>query len=268
MICYGDTMDGKAIRMSRIMENGRAVIVPMDHGTSEGPINGIIDMDQASNRIAAGGASALIMHKGMMRSLNKPPGCGLIMHASASTKLGNDKNEKVVVSIADDAVRLGADAVSIHVNIGGSESETSMLEDLGMMASRCSELSMPLLAMMYARGDNVKDSLDSDNIALAARVGAELGADIVKCNYTGDSDTFRNVTRGCPVPIVIAGGPKCERDRDILEMVRGAMDAGASGISIGRNIFANESPERITRALRSIIVDNASADDAESLLGD
>ena len=261
-------MDGKSMRMSRIMENGKAVIVPMDHGTSEGPMEGIINMDKTCENIAKGGASAVLLHKGIIKSLEKPPGCGIIMHASASTRVAKDTNEKVIVSLAEDAIRLGADALSLHVNVGGSETETAMLEDLGMMASRCDELSLPLLAMMYARGDNVKDSLDPGNIALAARVGAELGADIVKCNYTGNPDTFRDVVRGCPVPIVIAGGPKCRTDRDVLDMVRGAMDAGAKGISIGRNIFANKDPRKMTRALRSIIVDDASADDAEKLIGD
>jgi predicted phospho-2-dehydro-3-deoxyheptonate aldolase len=261
-------MDGKMVRMGRIMEKGRAVIVPMDHGTSLGPVEGIEEMDVAARKVASGGASAVLLHKGIISSLNQPPGIGLIMHASASTRLAPDKDQKVIVSIADDALRLGADAVSVHVNVGGSEHEPSMLEDLGMMASRCGELGMPLLAMMYARGDNVKDSLDPENVSLAARLGAELGADIVKCNYTGDPDSFKQVVRGCPVPVVIAGGPKCETDMDVLEMVRGAMDAGASGISIGRNIFANKDPERITRALRAIIVDNKAADEAGELLGD
>jgi DhnA family fructose-bisphosphate aldolase class Ia len=83
----------------------------------------------------------------------------------------------------------------------------------------------------------------------AARVGAELGADIVKVNYTGSPDTFREVVEGCPVPVVIAGGEKVETDRDLLEMVAGALKAGAAGVSIGRNAFQHKDPIRVVQAI-------------------
>ena len=260
-------MNEKQEKLGRILEKGKAVIVPMDHGTSEGPIEGLYDMDDAVSKVAKGGASAVLLHKGMIRTLKEKPECGMIMHVSASTRLAQDVNRKVVVATAEEALRLGADAVSIHVNVGGNDYEAEMLEDLGHMAGDCDELGLPLLAMMYARGKNVKDKFDPDSIALVARVGAELGADIIKCPYTGDINSFRNVVKGCPVPVVIAGGPKCKNDREILDMVKGAMDAGAAGISIGRNIFQHADPSAITRALRSIVVENKSVSEAEKIMG-
>jgi predicted phospho-2-dehydro-3-deoxyheptonate aldolase len=255
------------IGMEKILEKGKAVIVPMDHGTTEGPIDGLINMDKAVKQVAEGGASAVLLHKGTIKSLKERPQCGMIMHVSASTKLSPDPCRKVVVASVEEAIRLGADAVSIHVNIGGNGHDAEMLQDLGRIAGDCDREGIPLLAMMYARGKNVKDMLDAKAIALVARVGAELGADLVKCPYTGNVESFRSIVEGCPVPIVIAGGPKCENDREVLEMVRGAMDAGAAGISIGRNIFQHRNPVAIKKALRAIIVEDKSADEAEMILG-
>lgn len=250
--------------MNRILESGRAVIVSMDHGVSEGPIEGLTDMGRMVSLVEKGGASAVLLHKGVVKSLRTPPKCGIIMHISAGTKLGTDKNRKVIVSTVDQAVRLGADAISIHVNIGGCDTEPDMLCDLGEMADQCDAAGMPLLAMTYARGKNATGT--PEEIAHVARVGGELGADIVKCPYTGDVRSMRVVTEGCLVPVVIAGGPKCENDFEVLKMVEDAMEAGAIGISLGRNIFQHARPDLMTAALRAVIIDGVSAKEAAAIL--
>jgi fructose-bisphosphate aldolase/2-amino-3,7-dideoxy-D-threo-hept-6-ulosonate synthase len=99
-------------------------------------------------------------------------------------------------------------------------------------------------------------------VAHAARAGAELGADIIKTNYTGDPDTFKTVVQGCPVPIIIAGGPKMKSDLDILESVEGAISVGAKGVAFGRNVFQHESPTKITKAVARIVHDKWSASEA------
>ena len=99
-----------------------------------------------------------------------------------------------------------------------------------------------------------------------ARLGAELGADIIKCSYTGSVESFREVVLGCPVPVVIAGGPKMSSDRDILEMVKGAVEAGGAGVSIGRNIFQHREPSRMVGAISLLVHENASVDEALALL--
>jgi predicted phospho-2-dehydro-3-deoxyheptonate aldolase len=258
-------MDGKTIRMSRILESGKAVIVPMDHGVSEGPIEGLADMGRMVSLVEKGGASAVLLHKGVVKSLRAPPRCGIIMHASAGTKLGMDKNRKVIVSTVEEAIRLGADAISVHVNVGGCDAEPDMLCDLGEMADECDAAGMPLLAMTYARGKNVTGT--PEEIAHVARVGGELGADIVKCPYTGDVRSMRVVTESCPAPVVIAGGPKCDNDYDVLKMVEEAMVAGAIGVSLGRNVFQHARPDLMTAALRAVIVDGVSAKEASAILG-
>jgi predicted phospho-2-dehydro-3-deoxyheptonate aldolase len=259
-------MDGKSIRMNRILRSGKAVIVPMDHGVSEGPIEGLIDMNNAVTLAERGGASAVLLHKGILKSLKTAPSCGMIMHISAGTKYAEDKNKKVIVSCVDQAIRQGADALSVHVNIGGSASEPDMLEELGKIADECDSMGLPLLAMTYPRGKNIKST--PYEIAHAARIGGELGADLIKCPYTGDIRSMKLVVDSCPVPVVIAGGPKCDSDYDVLKMVEDAMIAGAIGISLGRNIFQHDRPDLMTAALRSIIVDGVSAHEAHDRLKD
>jgi len=254
--------------MERIMNRNtkKTVIVPMDHGVTNGPISGLIDMGQTVNLVADGGANAVIGHVGLALYGHRQGGrdIGLILHLSASTSLGPDPNEKVLVNSVQNALKMGADAVSMHVNIG-AESEAKMLADLGAVAVECMEWGMPLLAMMYPRGKRIKDDHDVEYVKLAARVAAELGADIVKTVYTGDPDSFREVTRGCPVPVVVAGGSKTD-DRITLELIEGAMEGGAAGISIGRNAFQHTAPDRFVRAAACIVHHKKSVDEALEIL--
>lgn len=251
-------MIGKKIRLERIIDRNtkNTVIVPMDHGVSMGPIEGLVNLAKTINAVAEGGANAVVVHKGIVAYGHRGYGkdVGLIIHLSASTTLSPDPNEKVLVCTVEEAIKLGADAVSVHVNVG-SKTEAEQLKSLGEIARICSEWGMPLLAMMYPRGEKV-NQFDAKAVALAARVGAELGADIVKTNFTGDVESFKKVVEGCPVPVVIAGGPRMSSDEELLQMVRMAMDAGARGVAIGRNIFQAENPTKMTRAIAMIVHEN------------
>jgi len=249
-------MIGKKIRMERIMnrDSGRTVIVPMDHGVTIGPIEGLINMRETINAVAIGGANAIVIHKGLVEAGHRQSGkdIGLIIHLSGSTRMAPDPNCKTIVCTVEEAIKLGADAVSIHVNLG-AEDEKSMLGDLGRIAKEAMEWGMPLLAMMYTRGPKAENEYDVKLVKHAARVGAELGADIIKVVYTGSPESFREVVEGCFVPVVIAGGEKMGNDEDILEMVRGAMVAGGAGVSIGRNVFQHKEPGKIVQAISKIV---------------
>lgn len=264
-------MIGKKIRLERIIDrnSGRTVIVPMDHGVSVGPVDGLADMRETVSRIVAGGANAILIHKGIVRAGHRGAGrdIGLIIHLSAGTSMSPDPNAKELVCSVAEAVKLGADAVSVHINLG-ADTDKEMLSQLGRVSEHCMEWQMPLVAMMYTRGRKIKNEFDADNIKHAARVGAELGADIVKVSYTGDTESFRQVVRSCPVPVVIAGGPKMNSDQDIFEMVKSALKAGASGLSIGRNAFQHEKPEKIVGALAKMVHKDASIEEAEAFLKD
>jgi fructose-bisphosphate aldolase/2-amino-3,7-dideoxy-D-threo-hept-6-ulosonate synthase len=262
-------MIGKKIRIERIIDRktGKSVIVPLDHGASVGPVPGIIDMTETIDKVAKGGANAVLMHKGMVGTGHRGYGSdiGLIIHLSASTGLSPHPNHKVLVTSVEKALKLGADAVSVHVNVG-SEREPEMLIKLGTISEICDDWGMPLIAMMYPRGKQIKDEHDAEVVKIAARAGAELGADIIKTNYTGDPDTFKEVIDGCPVPLVIAGGPKVETERELLEMVKNSVDVGGAGVAIGRNVFQAKSPEKTTRAISEIVHNKLEVDEALKIL--
>jgi fructose-bisphosphate aldolase/2-amino-3,7-dideoxy-D-threo-hept-6-ulosonate synthase len=252
---------GKNLRISRLTRRGKMLCVPMDHGISIGPVKGLDTIYDTIQQIVEGGASAILIHKGIIKGLHTHPGAGLIMHLSASTDTGPSPNRKMILAGVDEAIRLGADAVSAHINIGCKD-EPEMLQDLGLLADECDSWGMPLVAMMYPRGENIKNPYDPDIVAHVARIGAEAGADIVKTVYTGSSDSFSKVVRGCPVPVVIAGGPKVNSDREVLLMAKGALDAGAMGVTFGRNVFQHPNPRGITRALSRLVFDSAEVEEA------
>jgi class I fructose-bisphosphate aldolase len=214
-------------------------------------------MREAVGKIVEGGANAVIEHKGLVRCGHRTKGrdIGLIVHLSASTSLSPFPNAKSLVASVEDAVRLGADAVSIHCNLGDA-TEAAMLADFGKVASDANNWGMPLLAMVYARGPKIKDEYAPEIVAHCARVGTELGADVVKVSYTGDIKSFSKVCDSCCVPIVIAGGPKLDSSESFLQMVHDSIQAGGSGLSVGRNVFQHENPTRLIEALNMVVHDD------------
>jgi predicted phospho-2-dehydro-3-deoxyheptonate aldolase len=264
-------MIGKKIRLERIINRNsrKTVIIPMDHGVTVGPIEGLADMRKTISKVVSGGANAILMHKGIVRAGHRGAGkdVGLIIHLSGGTSLSPDPNAKELVCTAEEAIKLGADAVSVHINLG-AETDKEMLRQLGQISERCMEWQMPLVTMMYTRGHNIKDEYNPDNVKHAARVGAELGADIVKVVYTGSVNSFTEVVNGCPVPVVIAGGPKMDSDEDIFRMAEGALEAGAAGLSIGRNAFQHKNPTRMVQALSKMVHEGVSVAEAVEMLKD
>lgn len=262
---------GKQIRLERIINrrSHKTVIVPMDHGVTVGPIAGLEDMRVTVNDMAEGGANAVLMHKGLIRCSHRGAGrdVGLIVHLSASTSLSENGNSKVLVGTVEDAIRHGADCVSVHVNLGDAE-EGRMLADLGRIASDCADWGMPLLAMMYARGPKIKNGFDADIVAHCARVGAELGADIVKVSYPGTVEGFEKVTSACCVPVVIAGGERMDSTREFLSMVYDSIAAGGSGVSVGRNVFQHPRRRQLLQAMNAIVHEQKSLEEALRIVGE
>ncbi len=203
-------MIGKDIRIERIMDRntGRAVIVPMDHGFTLGQIDGLLDMTKVISEVSEGGANAIVLHKGLVKRGHRKRGrdIGLIVHLSASTSLNPDPNDKVLVCTVEEAVALGADGVSIHINLGAPQ-ESRMIESAGKIVKDCNRWGMPLLVMIYPRGKGI-DPNSPQAIGHCVRVAEELGADLIKTNYPGDPVSFRRITDACSVPVLIAGGEK------------------------------------------------------------
>jgi len=262
-------MFGKSIRFQRIKDrkSGRFILLPLDHGVSVGPIDGIANIKSVVKCASNGGATGVILHKGLVQhsfsdtSINT----GLIVHLSASTSFSPYPNSKITVCSVEEAIRLGADAVSVHVNLGDLN-EREMLAQFGKAAESASIWGLPLLAMVYARGEKIKSSYDPDTIAHCARVAAELGADVVKVSYTGDRESFRNVVDSTPIPVVIAGGEKIDSEEKLLKMVEDSISAGGAGISIGRNIFQARNPRKMLLALGMIVRDHKTSGEAFDFL--
>jgi len=262
---------GKSIRLERIInrETKRCIIVPMDHGVTVGPIPGLVDARNAVAEVAEGGADAVLMHKGLIRCSHRRSGrdVGLIVHLSAGTALSPHPNRKILVTSVQEAVRLGADGVSVHVNLG-DETESTMLADLGRVAREADDWGIPLLAMVYARGPHITNPFDPDVIAHCARVATELGADIVKVPYCGDIDSFSHVVDSCCIPVVIAGGEKMDSTREFLQVVSDSIRAGGAGLSVGRNVFQHPRPRDLVRALNGIVHGDKSVDEAMADMGE
>jgi class I fructose-bisphosphate aldolase len=257
-------MIGKVVRLARIFDphSHRTVIAPLDHGVTQGPIPGLKDMGNVLREVAEGGANATVLHRGNISLGPWQAGnaMGLIVHLSASTELSPDPLRKVTVCRVQDALRVGADAVSYHLNLGNPH-EGEMIRELGSVAGECVRWGVPLLVMAYVRVPGKKTECGCDAVKHAARVAAELGADLVKVSYTGDPTSFQEVTQGCPAPVVIAGGCK-GGEMELLEMVKGALDGGARGVSIGRNVFQHPCPGKVVGAISALVHGRATVAEA------
>ena len=262
---------GKSIRMERLFNRTtkRCIIVPMDHGVSVGPLPGLVDARRAVTEVAEGGADAVLMHKGLVRCGHRHEGrdIGLIVHLSAGSNLSPNSNTKVLCASVEDALKMGADGVSVHVNMG-DVAEGSMLADLGRVASQAHHWGLPLLAMVYARGPLVKNPFDPDVVAHCARVAMELGADIVKVPYCGDIDSFSHVVESCCIPVVIAGGAKMGSTKEFLQVVHDSIRAGGAGLSVGRNVFQHSRPRMLVAALSGIVHASWTVEQALNVVGE
>jgi fructose-bisphosphate aldolase, class I len=257
-------MSGKRIRMERVMDRntGKTVMVPLTHGVGMGPIEGIRDVKNSVDTMALGGANAVILHKGIVGAAHRRTGkdIGLIIQLTAT---GIEGTQTLVTDVEEGLV-MGADAVSVRIEIGGADEE-DMLGLLGDVAGDAARWGMPLFALMHpVQGKGAKQEIK--HLMRAARIGAELGADVVRVPYTGSAETFREVVSVCPVPLVALGGEKKAKERDVLDMVRGVMEAGAYGVSMGRNIFQYEKPGNMIKAVSDIVHKGATVATAMKVL--
>ncbi len=229
----------------------------MDHGLTIGTVKGLENMAEMIDKVAEGGANAVLEHSGMVGTGHRKSGkdIGLIIHLSGATSLVPNPNHKVLVCSVERALKMGADAVSIHINIGADE-EPEMLQDAAKVVESSREWGIPLLAMMYPRGVKISDENHPDGVNIAVRAGAELGADIVKTNYTGDIDSFKYIIKGVNVPVIIAGGPKTDTTEELLQMVYDSIQAGGSGVAFGRNVFQADDPTKLVKAICRIVHKN------------
>jgi fructose-bisphosphate aldolase/2-amino-3,7-dideoxy-D-threo-hept-6-ulosonate synthase len=256
---------GITARLERISTGGKYLVVPMDHGLTLGAVKGLKDIESTIDAVTRGGADAVLTQKGIApRVHGNLNGAGYIVHLNGSTAIGPDEDDKRLTGTVEEAIRAAADAVSFHINVG-SEYEPKQVTELSELTATAAEFGVPVLAMAYARGPGIEED-DPEALGHAVRLAEELGADVVKTGYSGDGDSFEHVCESTNLPVVIAGGAK-GTDRRTVEMVRGAMNGGAAGVSMGRSIFQHDDPEAIARAVSAVIHDDATADEALNVAG-
>jgi len=263
---------GKKSRLGRIFDHrtNTSIIIPMDHSTEshneqlERPIELI-------RKFADADVNAFLFLKGLTKSAAEQfiDRCGLIYRISTATGLRNKLTEQAYISRVETAVKLGASAVATNVFVG-SDREIEDLERFGEISDACDEWGMPFLAEVFPVGGKDTAAFDGPYIAeelrIAVRVGYELGADFIKTSYSGDVESFRRVVKNCPIPIVIAGGPKTKSVDEVLKIVRGAMDAGALGVAMGRKVWGSSNPIKLVEALKLIVRENRSVEEASRAL--
>jgi predicted phospho-2-dehydro-3-deoxyheptonate aldolase len=239
---------GKQYRYRRLIdpETQAIIAVPMDHGYTLGPIKGIKDIKFTTNEVLGAGASCVVVQKGIVRAISDIPASkGLMIHISGSVSFSPHANEKILTGSVEDAVFLGADGVSCHINVG-ADNDKNMLADFAKITSKADKFGMPVLAMMYVRDSKGNDTVDPEALAHAARIAEETGADIVKINATIDGKGFDEVVQGITIPVVIAGGGKTDMS-NLLKTIENCILAGAQGVSIGRNIFQSDQIRETTK---------------------
>jgi len=249
---------GMKNRMSRLISHdGRCFFLPIDHGYFQGPTT---CLEKPGETIAPllPYADALFVTRGVLRSCVDPAtSVPIILRVSGCTSIVGPglENEAVTTSIQD-IIRLNASAVGVSVFVG-TEYEHQTLKNLSDMVNICEDYGIPVMAVT-AVGKEL-EKRDARYLALASRICAELGAKVVKTYYCKE---FDKITGGCPVPVVIAGGPACDTELDVMEFVYDGMEKGAIGVNLGRNVWKNKYPVAMMRALRAIIHDSAKPDEA------
>ncbi|UZP66944.1 2-amino-3,7-dideoxy-D-threo-hept-6-ulosonate synthase [Desulfovibrio mangrovi] len=224
--------------------SGRAVMLSLDHGANEGMLTGLTRMPQLLEYVTTRNVQGVVLNKGYARAhgLTLPSNLPIVMQLSAGTRHGLPAWNKALVCSIPEALRLGADAVSVQINIG-NELEDRMLSDFGSVTEEAHQHGLPVLAVIYAKGDRIVKELDPSLISHCVRLGGELGADIVSVPYSGDQPSFARAVQSCPAPVLVAGGPGQSNFDGLLHMIQESLDCGAAGVSIGRNVFQQENPE-------------------------
>jgi DhnA family fructose-bisphosphate aldolase class Ia len=252
-------------RSGHAVGDGRALIVAMDHGLLDGPCPGLEHPAETIAKVIDGGADAVLTSYGIARRFARELApVGLIVRADGgSTSLGPADGPGALLFGVREALALGADALAVSAFPGSPQEEPSLCR-LAQVVGEAHAWGLPVMAEMVPGGfDSPAEYRTRASIALSVRVAAELGSDFVKTPYVAG---FEAVTGSCYVPVVILGGAKRGSERDMLTDIKAAIDAGGSGVAVGRNIFQAADPAAMTAAVASIVHGNASVDEALAML--
>jgi fructose-bisphosphate aldolase, class I len=260
-------MTGKTIRLNRLFDarSGRSVTIAVDHGIGGVP-TGLEDPRQALAAILAGEPDGLILTPGLLKSCadlfagrGRPALFAAVDVAVGSTFPGGPGGgeEYRLMAGVEELLRLGADGVKMLLIFGreSAAAHADNVERVAAVARACEAWGVPLMVEPVLWGRTIPDGerAHSRRVQSIARIAVELGADLLKVPYPDDSDAFRALVEASPVPVLILGGPRAETERELLEGVAAARDAGARGVAFGRNVFQQRDPSDMVRALRAVL---------------
>lgn len=258
---------GKAIRLRRIFpRNRRSLVIAFDHPIVHGPIPGTDNPTAQIARFNEGNADAILLNLGSFRYVsevakNHWPLPGLIARLDWTTALGTPainpalEFQSCLIGHPEDAVRTGADAVITFLVLGSGDAdfERKEIQRVGCVARECEQLGLPLVVESLARGKNVRTPGDPEWLKFHSRVAAELGADVIKTDYSGDPETMRSVIEASPIPILVLGGTRTGSDDDIVQITREITNSGAAGVFFGRNVFQAENVPALMQRLHAVL---------------
>ncbi|WP_454083424.1 3-hydroxy-5-phosphonooxypentane-2,4-dione thiolase [Georgenia sp. Marseille-Q6866] len=254
---------GMQHRLARIFDpaDGRTVMLAFDHGYFQGPTSGLERVDLSIVPLAPY-ADALMGTRGIFRSVVPAASDNaLVLRASGGPSILKDLSDERIAMDITDAVRIDAAAVAVQVFIG-AENETQSVHNMTQLVDAGLQYGMPVLGVTAVGRELTRDAR---YLGLATRIIAELGAQMVKTYYCEEG--FDQVTAACPVPVIMAGGKKLPV-LDALTMARRAIDEGAAGVDMGRNIFQRHRPEAMVQAVRALVHDELGAQDAAQMYAD
>jgi class I fructose-bisphosphate aldolase len=264
-------MQYKNLRLRKLFDasSGRSILLPIDHGTTIGPIGNLKEIPSIVRLAQEEKLQGIVAHKGTIawatKHLQQGEATEFILHLSASTNMGPDSSFKQIVSSIQHALRIGATGISVHINLGVTE-EPKMLKDLGIVCDEAYAWGLPVLVMVNICKDN-DAMLDPPlkNIAHAIRIAGELGADLVKVQTPVLTERHSDLFQVFDIPVLIAGGALTTNRLNWFKSIELAISAGCMGLCIGRNVFEDKSPNAMCRSLRALVHQEVTAEEAESL---
>lgn len=264
-------MLGKQVRMSRLVnpKSDKMMAITVDHAISRGiaPMTGLQPIQKTVDAIVAGRPDAMTMTKGIAEHCmwDNAGKVSILLKCSSYSPVHPTRD--VSFGTVDEAIRMGADAVSIGAMTLGDYQDVQFAE-IGRFSEECMAKGMPLIGHIYPKGESVPADKRTawENIAYSCRAAAELGIDIIKTTYTGDPDSMARVVDCCPARVVIQGGDSCNTLDDYLNMTREAMDCGVGGVTMGRFVWDYKDITALVVALRYIIHEGYSVKEAKQLL--
>ncbi|MEM3402092.1 MAG: 3-hydroxy-5-phosphonooxypentane-2,4-dione thiolase [Candidatus Hadarchaeales archaeon] len=250
-------------RLSRLIQkDGRAMFLPIDHGYFQGPTTKLEEPGKTVKPLLPY-VDAIMLTRGILRNCIDPTETKpVILRVSGGTSMArrDELDQEGLITSVKEAVRLNACAVSMSIFVGAPGEHQTLL-NLARLVDECEDYGIPTMAVTAVGAELEKR--DARYLALACRIAAELGARVVKTYYCEEG--FEKVVRGCPVPIVIAGGPKVDSEMEVFNWIYDALQKGAIGVNLGRNIWQHDYPVAMAKAIRAIIHENATPKEAQQI---